>query len=381
MSSNLRLSLRNAIFALALLAIFGTCALIGGLYLLFSRVEAAYGPARPGLELVERIYLSAQLYTHNSVLTAPGDPEGAPQDFEVELGASPPDIAGDLRGKGLILDEGSFIAYLRYAGLDTTIQAGSYRLSRAQTPLEIARALQDATPKEVDFSVLPGWRIEEIAGVLPTSGLEFSPEAFLTAARILPAGIPFLEEAPAGASLEGFLAPGSYQLPRETHLEDFLRILLTGFGSQLTPELSSGLERQGLTLFQAVTLASIVQREAVVANEMPTIASVFFNRLAIGIPLEADSTVQYALGYNDRQNTWWTNPLSSQDLQTDSPYNTYRYAGLPPAPIANPGAEALRAVVFPAQTPYYYFRAACDGSGRHLFAITFEEHLQNACQP
>jgi UPF0755 protein len=110
---------------------------------------------------------------------------------------------------------------------------------------------------------------------------------------------------------------------------------------------------------------------------MDTIASVFYNRMAAGMKLDSDPTVQYALGFNDRKNTWWTNPLTSTDV--DSPYNTYLYPGLPPGPIDNPGLEALQAVANPQSTPYYYFRAACDGSGRHNFARTYQEHLKNAC--
>ncbi|HET9907822.1 MAG TPA: endolytic transglycosylase MltG, partial [Anaerolineales bacterium] len=92
-----------------------------------------------------------------------------------------------------------------------------------------------------------------------------------------------------------------------------------------------------------------------------------------------DPTVQYALGYDILAQTWWKNPLSLQDLQFNSPYNTYIYVGLPPSPIANPSLESLRAVAFPAETTYYFFRAKCDGSGFHLFAVSFEEHLANAC--
>ena len=110
---------------------------------------------------------------------------------------------------------------------------------------------------------------------------------------------------------------------------------------------------------------------------MPRIASVFLNRRAIGMKLDSDPTVQYALGFNN--DTWWTNPLSLADLQVDSPYNTYLNPGLPPGPICNPGLAALKAVAFPEQTPYFYFRAACDHSGRHLFAETFEQHKSNAC--
>ena len=143
--------------------------------------------------------------------------------------------------------------------------------------------------------------------------------------------------------------------------------------------MQAGFENMGLSVDDAVRLASVIEREAVVDQEKTLIASVFLNRLAIGMKLEADPTVQYSLGYNEIQETWWTNPLSSADLQIDSGYNTYRYAGLPPGPICNPSVDSLRAVAFPAQTPYYFFRATCDDSGKHNFAETYNEHVGNAC--
>jgi UPF0755 protein len=176
------------------------------------------------------------------------------------------------------------------------------------------------------------------------------------------------------------LYPDRYRLARDITPESLVNLLTENFQMKLSPDLTAGFERQGLSLHQAVTLASIVQREAVVADEMATIASVFLNRLAAGMNLDADPTVQYAIGYNPRQGTWWTNPLSTDDLKTDSPYNTYLYPGLPPGPISNPGLDALRAVAYPEQTDYYYFRAACDGSGRHSFARTYEEHVGNGCE-
>jgi UPF0755 protein len=120
-----------------------------------------------------------------------------------------------------------------------------------------------------------------------------------------------------------------------------------------------------------------VEREAILDEEMPTIASVFLNRLSSEMKLDSDPTVQYAAGFNHTQNTWWTNPVV--DTEIDSPYNTYLHPGLPPGPIGNPSLEALQAVAFPAQTGYYYFRAACDHSGRHVFAVTYEEHINNGC--
>jgi UPF0755 protein len=147
----------------------------------------------------------------------------------------------------------------------------------------------------------------------------------------------------------------------------------------LSTGLREGFTRQGLSVYQAVTVASIVEREAVQADEAPLIASVYLNRLKIGMKLDADPTVQYALGYNPVQQTWWTNPLAADDLQYVSTYNTYLNDGLPPTPIDNPGLNSLQAVASPADTAYYYFSARCDGSGYHNFAGTFEEHLQNLC--
>lgn len=368
-------------FSCTILLVFlclGVLAAGYGTYALQRRVTATFGPPAAHLQFDQRARLSIRLLLQTDHLTTPVDLYGEQRTFLISWGETLPAIAGRLQAQGLIHDASTFRTYLQYAGLDTTLQAGNYELSPAMTPVQIAHALQDATPKEVALTVLQGWRLEEIAATLPTSGLEITPQEFLAAAAEMPSGYSFLDGIPA-ATLEGFFFPGTYILPRETTTTALITVLLDNFERQLKPDLENGYAQQDLTIFEAVTLASIVERESVVADEMPLIASVFLNRLDAGIKLEADSTVQYALGYNSRQDTWWTNPLSSLDLEFDSPYNTYQYSGLPPGPIANPGLSALRAVAFPAQTPYYYFRAACDGSGKHLFAQTFAEHVGNAC--
>lgn len=372
----------SAILFLAFVIVFciGACILLAGYLEINRRAEVAFGPPAANLDPLQRLRLSTLLLFQADQLQNPAAKSGDSIRFEIPLGESPLLIASRLETAELILDAQAFINYLKYSGLDTTLQAGEYSLNPATNPVELAHILQDATPSEVTFSILPGWRLEEIAASLPTSGLEITPDEFLLAA-----GSPELLSAlpldiPENRSLEGFLYPGSYRVPRQTNIEQLLGILIGEFESQLSLDLLDGYQRQGLNVHQAVTLASIVERESIVAEEMPLIASVFLNRLTIGMPLEADSTVQYAVGFNQDQNTWWTNPLSMNNLQYDSPYNTYIYAGLPPGPIANPGSRAMRAVAFPAQSPYYYFRATCDDSGRHTFSETFEEHLNKACQ-
>jgi UPF0755 protein len=337
--------------------------------------QQSFGQPSPALNSWQRFNYGYQLVWNTGNLTQPRDPAGAEQLFSIQSGESVVSISNRLEQAGLIRSASTFRTYLLWSGLDTVIQIGTYRLSPAQTGFDIAQTLKSTTLTEVSLTVLPGWRMEEIAATLPTSGLGFSPQAFLAAASA-PAALDLL---PAGASAEGFFYPDSYILPRTTTADQLVSTLLQGFHSHLPSETLAAFANRGLTLYQAVTMASIVQREAVVDTEMPLIASVFYNRLASGMKLQTDPTVQYALGYSAAQGTWWTNPLSMDDIKFDSPYNTYIYPGLPPGPISNPGLAALEAVAHPAESNYYYFQAKCDGSGLHNFAETFEQHQKNYC--
>jgi UPF0755 protein len=330
-----------------------------------ARTEAALGPASPNLDYSQKLILSWRLLQTESKLTSQVDPFGSEVPFQIRLGESLTSVANRLESAGIILDAQAFRDFLIYAGLDTQIQAGEYTLSPSTSAIHIAYALLDATPTEVPFAVLAGWRLEEVAESLPNSGLSISPEIFLKEVQ--------------SRNLEGRLLPGIYTVPRTITTKALLEVLTTAFEVAVTSEMKAGFKKQGLSVDDAVRVSSIVEREAVVNNERPLIASVFLNRLAVGMKLEADPTVQYALGYNSTQATWWTNPLSAIDLQLDSPFNTYIYSGLPPGAICNPSIESLKAVALPAQTPYFYFRASCDASGLHNFSETYEGHVENAC--
>jgi UPF0755 protein len=171
-------------------------------------------------------------------------------------------------------------------------------------------------------------------------------------------------------------------LPPDADAAYLVNAMLQNFDRQVTPAMRQAYGAQGLSLREAVIVASIVQREAVAEEERPLIASVFLNRIGEGMHLQADPTVQYAVGFQPGNNSWWKSPLSLDDLRLDSPYNTYLYDGLPPGPIANPGRGALEAVAFPAETPFFFFVADCDAEGndRHLFSITYDEHLANVAR-
>lgn len=340
-----------------------------------ARASLLYGLPASHLSAPNRIEYSARLLMHGDTLSTPRDPNGIETRFRVEQGESVFSISNRLESFGFITSADAFFDYAVYSGIDLTIQAGDFNLSPAQSIIDIAQALQKFSPSDASLVILPGWRMEEIAASLPTSGLSIAPEAFLSAAATPPAVL--AEFSP--TSMEGFFFPDTYTLPRETTAEQLLDVIARNFTVRITDDLRAAFSNRGLTVYQAVIIASIVEREAIRIEEAPIVASVYLNRLAIGMKLDADPTVQYALGYQPDTNSWWKSPLTWSDLEANSPYNTYQFIGLPPTPISNPSLEALQAVAYPYTTNYYYFRAACDGSGYHAFAVTLEEQIANAC--
>jgi UPF0755 protein len=201
------------------------------------------------------------------------------------------------------------------------------------------------------------------------------------AAVAAPASVPGVELLgnPPPPRLEGYLFPETYEVPQRVAGAQAANMMVRMFNQRVGDQLRAS-NASKLSGRDVVTLASIVEREAKVAAERPTIASVYLNRLAAGLPLQADPTVQYAVATRDGQaaatyNYW--KELDPADLGIDSPYNTYLYKGLPPGPICNPGEASIKAVLQPAQTDYLYFVAKTDGSGQHLFARTLDEHNQN----
>ena len=331
---------------------------------IFSIFETIGKPANT-LSSIEKIYYSAYVILNEEILTSPATIEGREIRINISEGESIKSISEKLKANGLISEHSPFRIYLIFSGLDTQIQAGEFDISPNMTPIEIAHTLTDPSRSDIDYAILPGWRIEEIVRNIEISGLSFTPETM----------VDYVYQ----HGYEGYLLPGIYTVPRDIPMDWMVALFVDSFKTNVTDEIKTGFERQGLSIEEAVVLASIIEREAVGEEEMDMIASVFINRLRAGIGLKADPTVQYALGYNVDQGSWWTNPLSSSDLEIDSPYNSYLYKGLPPNPICNPSLSALQAVANPAQTTYYFFRAACDNSGTHLFAETFEEHLANSC--
>jgi UPF0755 protein len=300
-------------------------------------------------------------------------------------------IARELQRFGLILDPELFEAYVRLNDLDSKIQAGTYVLDPTMSLREVVQAIQQADSESVSITVLEGWRFEQTADYLTKAGVLSDPakgEAYrslaASAAAVDPERYGFLRQRPQGASLEGYLFPDTYEIPAANATAvDVITRQLDNFAARVPPlyEEARANGTTDLSLHEVLTLASIVEREAVVREERPTIAGVYLNRLASGIKLDADPTVQYAMGYQPATAQWWKTPVTLDEYAgVVSPYNTYLNPGLPPGPIAAPGLSSIAAVLDPEQHDYLYFVAVADGTGRHVFATTYEEHLQNVAK-
>lgn len=358
------------------------------------RPEPSAGLVRPGqaageaigLDNLEDTLIGLYLRLQQPMLTSAPGSSDRPVPFVIEPGETATMVANRLEQVGLIRDAGLFSLYMRYNGIDQRIEAGDFVLAANMTMPEIAQSLQKALVQEVTVTIPEGWRAEEIAEALEREGI-MEADNFLATVR---AGNPvalglgefnFLADRPAGASLEGYLHPDTYRIPARAQPSDLLGPMLDNFEEKVSSELRAAAIASGLSLYEAVVLASIVEREAVQADERPLIASVYRNRLSglcnaeVGGPyLQADPTVQYARG---RPGEWWWKPSSVEEYKfVQDPYNTYLNPGLPPSPIANPGLSALEAVVRPAETQYCFFVATGE-DGRHVFARTFAEHEAN----
>ena len=357
-----------------------------GLVLWRGLARSADPDVNPALSPIRRAYLELYLSQHAAELAQPAGSGTSPVAFTIAPGEGATAIAGNLRAAGLLDNTELFLNYLSYYGLDGGLVAGAYQLDPQATIPELAEALGSGRSRTLELSFLPGWRSEEMANYLSVVGAaQIDAAAFSDIVRSrggVAGRFGFLSSLPDGASLEGYLFPDRYVITAETTAAALIDLMLARFDEQVTPAMRQAYGALGLSLRDAVILASIIEREAVLVEEKPLMAAVFLNRLAAGMPLQADPTVQYALGFVD--GTWWKAPLSAADLQVNSPYNTYLIPDLPPGPISNPSLASLLAVANPADVDYLFFVLDCAAAmpGAHAFSVTYEEHLANVtrCQ-
>ena len=293
--------------------------------------------------------------------------EASEQFVEIPPGTSTAGMGRRLAEAGVVRSAQSFRAGVWLRGSGRRLQAGEYRFDRPMTVAEVVDKIARGDVYVRALTFREGLTIREMAAVFESAGYGSAAD-FVAASRNAALVRDFDPEA---KDLEGYLFPDTYTLPRRTTAAQLVERMVSRFQKVLTSELRSRAAERGFTVRQVVTLASLVEKETAKAEERPVVAGVYANRLEMGMGLQCDPTVIYALMLAGR----YDGNIRKGDLQIDSPYNTYRYAGLPPGPIAAPGEAALQAAADPADVPYIYFVSRNDGS--HVFSATLEEHNRN----
>ena len=268
-------------------------------------------------------------------------------------------VAAILKSNDVIFSATWFRALVKLTGTGKKIMPGEYSFRKYMSAEEaLWRILHNTYINNTRVVIPEGWRLEQIAERLAANGVTNEKE---------------FEELVRKDRLEGYLFPSTYQFKKNTPAQEVKNLLLLEFNRQIRPMFSKGFPA-GLDEKKVLIIASIVEREAAIASERPLIAAVYLNRYYKGMALEADPTVQYALGYWDKGQTYWKKGLTYTDLKFKSAYNTYAVGGLPPGPICNPGADSVNAVMNPARIDALYFVA--DRKGKHVFNIEFSDHLK-----
>lgn len=275
--------------------------------------------------------------------------------FVIRKGETARTVAERLHSLKLIRSPVAFFLIARFGGIGDNLQAGEFSINPAMDLSLIAKTLTHGT-SDTWITIPEGWRNEEIALEL-TQKLSIPESEFLKKAK------------------EGYMFPDTYLVPKEASATAVVDLFLGNFQKKIGPNIIEQAAKKGLNINQLITIASLVEREGRHDGDRPIIASIILNRLGIGMKLDIDATIQFALGYQSAEKTWWKKNLTLDDINLNSAYNTYNNAGLPPGPIANPGLQSIMAVVNAPETDYLYYIS--DSQGNIHPAKTIEEHNAN----
>lgn len=310
-------------------------------------------------------------YIHRQIFKPVGY-QSKEQNFIVKKGESLKEIGERLEKEGLVNRAYWFKFYVLTKGWAARLQAGKYTISPTMNIPEISRKMVggEAMSSDILITIPEGFTIRQIDVRLAKAGLIEKDELanFQLTKLLLSYGFPQNSGSVLVSNLEGFLFPDTYRFDRDSRVEDIIKKMTDNFDKKLTKDLRDKIKRDGKTIFEIAVLASIIQNEAMTAEEMPVIAGIFYNRLKIDMALQSDATINYITGKNLRQPTL-------KDIKVNSPYNTYLNKGLPPGPISNPGLDAIKAAVYPQETNYLFFLHPKNGPA--VFSQTLKEHNLN----
>lgn len=290
----------------------------------------------------------------------------------IKEGSGTKQIANVLKSNELIKSKYAFISYIKRNNATTSLKPGTYKFDSGKITFDdiFEKLIKGEQEESISITIPEGYTVEQIATLIEKKGLS-TKDNFLDYSKNLEIPFDYMEKGNDHRQLEGFLFPDTYSIPISWTEKEIINMLLNEFNKNWTDEFDNRAKELGFTPKEIVTIASLIEREAKVEKERPTISSVIHNRLKKGMLLQIDATVQYLLPEQKSR-------LLYKDLEVDSPYNTYKYAGLPPTPIAAPGLSCIKAALYPEKTDYYYYRTKAINNGEHNFSRTYEKHLNYA---
>lgn len=290
----------------------------------------------------------------------------------INEGSGTKQIANVLKTNELIKSKYAFISYVKKNNATTSLKPGTYKFNSGKITFDdiFEKLIKGEQEESISITIPEGYTVEQIATLVEKKGLT-TKDKFLDYSKNLEIPFDYIEKGTDHRQLEGFLFPDTYSIPISWTEKEIINMLLNEFNKNWTEEFDNRAKELGFTPKEIITIASLIEREARVEKERPTISSVIHNRLKKGMLLQIDATVQYLLPEQKSR-------LLYKDLEVDSPYNTYKYAGLPPTPIAAPGLSCIKAALYPEKTDYYYYRTKAINNGEHNFSRTYEEHLNYA---
>ncbi|MDO8486399.1 MAG: endolytic transglycosylase MltG [Candidatus Staskawiczbacteria bacterium] len=286
-------------------------------------------------------------------------------EFLVQKGEGDEEIAVRLKKQGIIKNNYFFNIYAIIFGNDSKLQAGKYSLSLAMTIPEIIKKFVSGDVIKQKITIVEGWDIKDIEKYFVDEKIS-SLEDFREALKKDYSGeFSFLKEKPSNVGIEGYLFPDTYNISLGTKADDVVRLMLSNFNKKLNDGLRQQIVSQNKTIFEVITMASIIEKEVKTMDDKKIVSGILWKRLDVGMPLQVDATINYITNKNDSGAT-------IKDTKIDSPYNTYKYKGLPKGPISNPGMDSILAAIYPTKTKYWYYLSGFDG--QTIFSETFAEH-------
>jgi len=299
------------------------------------------------------IYVPKSIYSDKSVI------------FVSQKGMSNESIATELKNYGMIKSKMFFKLYSIISGSYSKLQAGRYELKSTMSIAQIVKKMAFGDVIREKITIIEGWNLKDIAKYLENKKWYSQKDFLALTENDWSHNFEFLKDKPRDLNLEGYIFPDTYEISSQQP-EDFLKIILSNFDKKLTADLRKEISIQNKSIFQVITMASILEKEVKSLEDKKIVSGILWKRIKEGMPLQVDATINFITGKNNAKAT-------INDTKIDSLYNTYKYDGLPLGPISNPGIDSILAAIYPAKSPYWYYLSA-DGDGTTIFSKTLEEH-------